>query len=89
MEASDNLKSYIKDGLIKSIEKASLISKAPSSSEDMLINACVNKASLKELKTLLAHKKKSTVVIKQETRGRSLTRSVLEQLKKLRLQNCY
>lgn len=52
LNASDNLRVHIQSGDIKNIEKAAFIAKSPQKIHDYLTQACLNGATLSELKKL-------------------------------------
>jgi len=75
INASDKLRSMLRDNKITNIEKAAVIAKAPSKLEDSLIQASITGATLKELKKLSQHKAPTILeVTKKQRRGRQHTR---------------
>jgi hypothetical protein len=52
INSSDKLKNLIKTGKINSIDKAATVAKSSPDIQDLLINSCLNGASLKKLKQL-------------------------------------
>lgn len=68
--ASSKLKMLIKNNQIRNLEKVSLISCAPIDIQDKLMDACLNRATLKELKKLAEIPTKVLKERKQEKRGR-------------------
>lgn len=71
--ASSKLKLLIKNNQIRNLEKVSLISCAPIDIQDKLMDACLNRATLKELKKLAENPPKLLMGKKQEKRGRQAT----------------
>jgi ParB family chromosome partitioning protein len=59
LNASDDLKSHIKAGGIKNIEKAAFVSKSPEKLQEALTQACLNGSTLSELKKI-SHESLST-----------------------------
>jgi len=70
IQAPNKIRNLIKENKIKNIEKASLIAKANPIFQDQLIEACLNKASLKALKALEESLEKQGRDKNEQKRGR-------------------
>ncbi len=74
LSASAKLRSCVQNNQIKNIEKTALIAKAPCKQQDLLIEKCLNGATLKELKHLIQSPQPDKNLSKSERRGRQLSR---------------
>jgi len=75
IEASEKLRDAIEANLIKNLDKASFIAKAPLEAQDLLIEECIKGKSLTALKSILAQKELLKKLTKpKESRGRQSSR---------------